>query len=242
MNLNLPNIIGHRGIKGLAPENTLPSLQLAIKHKIKWIEVDVKVSKDNIPFLLHDDLLDRTTSGKGLPYKYTYKEIKDLDAGSWFNTNYRFTYPPNLEEVINFCIKHKLGINIELKPNKGKEIDNVNSICALFDKIKFNIKYYFSSFDYNSLQLLRNKMPKAFLGYLIDSLEKKGSVNAAIHNCLKLNCFSIGFNIKIINTKILNLCKENNLQVTVYSKYNIDYNTALELWAFGVKSSKATWK
>ena len=75
MNINLPKIIGHRGVKDLAPKNTIASLEESMRHNLKWIEVDVKVSKDNIPFLLHDDLLDRTTSGRGYPYNYLYKEI-----------------------------------------------------------------------------------------------------------------------------------------------------------------------
>ena len=88
MRIILPKLIGHRGAKDLAPENTIFSIENAIKHQLKWIEVDVKITKDNIPFLLHDDLLDRTTSGKGFPYEYTYSEIARLDAGSWFNKKY----------------------------------------------------------------------------------------------------------------------------------------------------------
>ena len=65
-NLNLPRIIGHRGVKNLAPENTIESILEAIRLGLKWIEVDVKISKDGIPFLLHDDNLDRTTNGSGL--------------------------------------------------------------------------------------------------------------------------------------------------------------------------------
>ena len=76
MILNLPKLIGHRGVKDIAPENTLQSINKAIQFKLKWIEIDVKISKDHIPFLLHDDLLDRTTSGRGFPYKLTYEEIK----------------------------------------------------------------------------------------------------------------------------------------------------------------------
>ena len=63
---NLNNIIGHRGVKDLAPENTLDSILNAFDLGLNWVEIDVKVSKDNIPFLLHDDTLSRTTNGKGL--------------------------------------------------------------------------------------------------------------------------------------------------------------------------------
>jgi glycerophosphoryl diester phosphodiesterase len=75
MNLNLPKLIGHRGIKDLAPENTLRSIYEAFKKNLKWVEIDVKISKDKIPFLLHDDTLERTTSGSGIPLNYKYSDI-----------------------------------------------------------------------------------------------------------------------------------------------------------------------
>ena len=88
-NLNIPKIIGHRGVKDLAPENTLESIIEAFRIGLKWIEVDVKISKDNIPFLLHDNDLGRTTSGNGSPLNYRYCELSKLDAGSWFNRKYK---------------------------------------------------------------------------------------------------------------------------------------------------------
>ena len=236
MNINLPKIIGHRGVKDLAPENTIASLEESMRHNLKWIEVDVKVSKDNIPFLLHDDCLDRTTSGKGYPYNYLYKEIFRLDAGSWFNKKFSNVYPPTLEEVLIFCSENNMGLNIELKPNRGKEKENVNAIISLINKKKLNNEYYFSSFDYISLELMRKKMPNAILGYLVGNFDENSLLNSIIKDSLNLECFSIGFNIKLINRTLIKICKENNLKVTAYSKKNIEYNTALYLWTIGVDS------
>ena len=100
MTFTLPKLIGHRGVRNLSPENTLYSINQAIKLNLKWIEIDVKISKDHIPFLLHDDYLDRTTSGKGNPQNYNYKDIFDLDAGSWFDIKYRSLYPPTLAHSV----------------------------------------------------------------------------------------------------------------------------------------------
>lgn len=235
MKINLPKIIGHRGAKDLAPENTIPSLEASVEHNLKWIEVDVKTSKDNVPFLLHDDLLDRTTSGRGYPYNYLYKEILNLDAGSWFNRKFSNTYPPTLEEVLIFCLGKKIGLNIELKPNKGKERINVNAISSLMKKNKFSVQYYFSSFDYFSLKLMRRKMPHAALGYLIYNFDEK-KLTSILEDSLNLHCFSIGFDINIINRTLVKNCKEKSLIVTVYSNNNIEYRTAVELWAIGVDS------
>ena len=85
MNLNLPKLIGHRGVKDIAPENTIFAIEKAIYYNLKWIEVDVKISKDKIPLLLHDDNLDRTTSGKGNPINYSYESIQKMNAGKWFD-------------------------------------------------------------------------------------------------------------------------------------------------------------
>ena len=105
--LSLPKLIGHRGVKNLAPENTLDSIELAHKLGLKWIEVDVKITKDKIPIILHDDSLDRTTNSNGLVIDFLYEEIKALDAGSFFFNYKTNIFIPTLEDIFNFCINHE---------------------------------------------------------------------------------------------------------------------------------------
>ncbi len=236
MSINLPKIIGHRGVKDLAPENTIFAINEAIKHKLEWIEIDVKISKDNIPFLLHDDLLNRTTSGTGYPYQYNYEVIKNLDAGTWFDPKFNYLYPPTLKEVLDICSNKKIGVNIELKPNKKKEKDNAEAISHLFKKNNFHCQYFFSSFDLFSIKLIRNLMPNVFLGYLIDNYKDTKNFLQILENCLKLKCFCMGFNIKLINQEIVKICKDNKLKVTVYANKKIRLIEAQELWSLGVDS------
>ena len=68
--LKLPKLIGHRGVKDLCPENTLESIAMALELGLTFVEIDVKISKDKLPILLHDDTLDRTTNGSGLVIDY----------------------------------------------------------------------------------------------------------------------------------------------------------------------------
>ena len=233
---NLPKIIGHRGVKDIAPENTIFSINQAIESNLEWVEVDVKVSKDNIPFLLHDDLLDRTTSGKGYPFKHNIEDIQKLDAGSWFDHKLSYLYPPTLKEILDVCSKKNIGVNIELKPNKEKEKENVKAISNLIQINNFNCQYFFSSFDFFSIKLMRNLMPNSYLGYLIDDFNKNKNFFQILDICLSIECFCIGLNVKLINKEIVKTCKDNNLKITAYSDKNINLNKAKGLWSLGVDS------
>ena len=156
MTINLPKLIGHRGVRDLAPENTLQSIKKAIELNIKWVEIDVKISKDYIPFLLHDSSLERTTSGNGSPLNYKYSELYKLDAGSWFDEKHKNLHPPTLKETLELCSQKNIGVNIELKPNKGSEEANVVAVTELIMKHQFDCQYFLSSFDWFSVIKIEN--------------------------------------------------------------------------------------
>jgi len=236
MTINLPKLIGHRGVRDLAPENTLQSIIKAIELNIKWVEIDVKISKDHVPFLLHDSSLERTTSGNGNPLNYKYSELYKLDAGSWFDKKYKNLYPPTLKEILDLCSQKNIGVNIELKPNKGSEEANVLAITELIMKHKFDCQYFLSSFDWFSVIKIRKLLPESHVGILIDSFDQKRNFTKMLKKCNEHNFFSCGFNIKIISDEIIKICKDYGILVTVYSSQNIEKNEAEELWNLGVDS------
>ncbi len=236
MTINLPKLIGHRGVRGLAPENTLQSIKKAIEFNIKWVEIDVKISKDHIPFLLHDSSLERTTSGSGNPLNYKYNELYKLDAGSWFDKKYKNLYLPTLKETLDLCSQKNIGVNIELKPNKGAEESNVVAVTELIMKHKFDCSYFLSSFDWFSVIKIRKLLPESYVGFLIHSFNQKMNFIDVLNKCSEQNIFSCGFNIKIISDEIIKVCKSHGILVTVYSSQNIEKNEAEELWNLGVDS------
>jgi glycerophosphoryl diester phosphodiesterase len=79
-----PIVVGHRGASSQAPENTLEAFRACWSAGVHWIEADVQPSADLVPVLLHDDTLDRTTTGTGRVRDLTLLELAALDAGSWF--------------------------------------------------------------------------------------------------------------------------------------------------------------
>ena len=234
--LNPPKLIGHRGVKNLSPENTLDSIKLAHKLGLKWVEIDVKISKDSVPILLHDDTLERTTNGKGSPTDFKYDDLKKLDAGFSFYSYFTKICIPTLKQVLSFCTTNEIGVNIELKPNLGFEKNTVKAIAKLLSNFNFTNQYYFSSFDWPSLLLMKKILPNAFYGILIDKFNKDISLKNATDFCKKYKFFSCGFNRTIINSDIIKKMKSNNLFTTIYSEKNLKLNEANELWSMGIKS------
>ncbi len=120
--------IAHRGAAGEAPENTLAAFELALRQGAEGIELDVHLSADGIPVVIHDPRLERTTSGSGWVREYNVAAIKRLDAGSWFNRRYRQKASPGfvglriplLAEVLAWAREQKCLAYVEIK--QGGEV------------------------------------------------------------------------------------------------------------------------
>lgn len=104
----------HRGAREAAPENTLSAFLAAEIMGAEGIELDVMFTKDNQLAVIHDYELDRTTDGEGSVKDYTMAELKELDAGSWFDQAFTGERIPTLQEVLEIIDTDTL-INIELK-------------------------------------------------------------------------------------------------------------------------------
>lgn len=121
--IKIPQVIGHRGAAGYAPENTLEAIHTAADMGIKWVELDVKLTKDGVPIIFHDEDLDRTTNGSGPVAEKTYEEIRQLEAGYHFADSFSGVKIPTLEEAIEVIIERDLGLNLEIKPCPGREVE-----------------------------------------------------------------------------------------------------------------------
>ena len=232
--LKLPKLIGHRGVKDLCPENTLESIAMALELGLTFVEIDVKISKDKLPILLHDDTLDRTTNGNGLVIDYDYENIKKLDAGKFFYKKNTNIFVPKLEDTLNLCINNNVNLNIELKPNKNFEKENTLQIYELTKNIH-QIDIFFSSFDMISILEISKLYPQSFRSFLLDDFKEYNIddlINLSINNDLKI----CGLNIDLVSTDIIKKIKESNMSITVYSDKNINLSKANEIFSLGVDS------
>ena len=169
--LKLPKLIGHRGVKDLCPENTLESILKAFDLGLSFVEIDVKISKDRVPILLHDDTLDRTTNGSGLAIDHDYENIKKLDAGKFFYKKNTNIFVPKLEDILSLCANNNGNLNIELKPNKNFEKENVYQIYKLTKNIN-QIDIFFSSFDMISILEISKLYPQSIRSFLLDDFKQ----------------------------------------------------------------------
>ncbi|MCA9069576.1 MAG: exo-alpha-sialidase [Planctomycetaceae bacterium] len=119
-------IIAHRGSSVDRPENTLASLKRAIEAGATAVEVDVRTTKDGELVMLHDATLDRTTNGVGPVAEKTWAEVKELDAGSWFDPKYRQERVPTLQEVL-IEARDKIDVLLDLK---GQGDEYVRKVVA----------------------------------------------------------------------------------------------------------------
>jgi len=109
-------VIGHRGASGHAPENTLAAFRKAVALGATFIETDLQLSRDAHFVAIHDPTVNRTTNGKGSVHDLTLAQLRNLDAGSWFGSEFTGERIPTLEEILQFSKKNDVVFYLELKP------------------------------------------------------------------------------------------------------------------------------
>ena len=108
-------IASHRGGGATAPENTLPAITAALAAGFDYVEVDVALTADRHPVLMHDATLDRTTDGHGPVAAHTLEQLRALDAGSWFDARFAGTRIPTLAEFLDVLAASPQRAIVEFK-------------------------------------------------------------------------------------------------------------------------------
>lgn len=162
-----PLVIAHRGFSAKAPENTLAAFAAALDANADMVELDVTLSRDGHVVVIHDDTLDRSTSGSGPVEAHDLEALRSLDAGSWFHADFAGERIPLLSEVYDLC-RDRIVINVELKGIQGQDrrCRFVEAVTDLTSSGNMLDTVLFSSFDHKLLHELRKKLPKAFIGVL----------------------------------------------------------------------------
>lgn len=191
MTLKIPQVIGHRGAAAYAPENTLEGLHTAADMGAEWVEVDVKLTKDGVPILFHDDDLERTTGAQGLVAETLYEDIQTLEAGSWFGHSFAGAKIPTLEDAIDVLLARGLGVNIEIKPCPGREKETAEAVMDTLTRYWDDMDtILISSFSHVALETAQDMAPDWRRGLLLEEEWPKNWQEIAEH----LDVSTINFN------------------------------------------------
>ncbi|MCF8176987.1 MAG: glycerophosphodiester phosphodiesterase [Sulfuritalea sp.] len=155
--MTYPRIIAHRCGGALAPENTLAGLRIAARLGCQGVEFDTMLSADGVPVLIHDETLERTTSGRGRVADSACSQIIQLDAGGWHHPAFTAEPVPTLDQVLRLCAELGLWANVEIKPSSGLETETGQVVARHAAAAKCRL--VFSSFSPEALQAAAAEAP-----------------------------------------------------------------------------------
>lgn len=209
-----PRWVAHRGAGKLAPENTLAAFKLGASCGYRTFECDVKLSSDGVPFLLHDDTLERTTNGIGIAGSMTWQDLQQLDAGSWHSTSYAGEPIPSLDTVAAYCISNSFDLNIEIKPTLGTDQLTGHVVAQHAARLWQNEsrKPLLTSFKPDALQAALDAAPNLPRGLLLHELW-----TGWLETALMLGCQAIICNHKLWDTSSVTQAKSAGFKLLSYT-------------------------
>lgn len=221
-----PLRVAHRGASARAPENTLAAFREAIRLGADAIELDVQLSADGVPMVIHDDTVDRTTDGRGRVAALVSRDLRRLDAGAWFSARFRGERIPTLEEALE-CARGRCGLNIEIKEPQGARRRSrrherpragagpeaiARAVARAVARSGFRDLLLVSSFSGRALQHARAAMPAVHLGLLASrSLRGLG----AVHRSVRL--FAVHPHVRLASARRVRLARRLGLVVLYWT-------------------------
>jgi glycerophosphoryl diester phosphodiesterase len=203
-------VIAHRGASGHAPENTLAAFRKAVALGASFIETDLQLSRDAHFMAIHDDSVNRTTSGRGSVHDLTLAELRQLDAGSWFGSEFSGEHIPTLEEILQFSKKNDVVFYLELKPSGAWGGEHA-LIGALRDSGEI-ARAVVISFDAASMLNLHNIDPTVMTGLLYD-----GQIDKPIEKAVEIGARQLVTRGDLVTPAMLEQARKKDLQVVCWT-------------------------
>ncbi|MFT4157752.1 MAG: glycerophosphodiester phosphodiesterase family protein [Microbacterium sp.] len=202
-------VVAHRGASTTAPENTLPAIAAAATAHADYVEIDIRMSKDGVPVVIHDSTVDRTTDGTGPVASLTLAEMQRLDAGSWFSPEYAGTRIPTLEQVLALTADTHLSIVIEYKGRwTPAAISTTVDQIAAADLRGHVIT---QSFNEQTVENISTVAPNLFVGWLTDRID-----SSIVHTAQRIGADAV--NPETTTPRGLAQAHDAKLRVFVWTK------------------------
>jgi glycerophosphoryl diester phosphodiesterase len=203
-------VIAHRGASGHAPENTLAAFKRAIALGATFIETDLQLSRDARFVAIHDETVNRTTNGQGRVHDLTLVDLRRLDAGSWFGSEFTGERIPTLEEILEFSKKHDVVFYLELKPSGswGGE----HALIGALRTSREIARAVVISFDAGILEALRKIEPTLMTGLLFD-----GQIDRPIERAVEVGARQLAVRGDLVTPALLADARKKDLQVVCWT-------------------------
>lgn len=144
------SVIAHRGAAATAPENTLSSIAAGLASDADFVEIDLRLTRDNVAVLMHDSKVDRTTDGSGKVSSLRYRDIQRLDAGSWFGPAFRGERVPTFDEFLEVFLPERALAFVELKG--VWQAPQIEALLARVAELDATPRIVLQSFDQETLR------------------------------------------------------------------------------------------
>jgi glycerophosphoryl diester phosphodiesterase len=212
-----PRWVAHRGAGKLAPENTLAAFRLGAHYGYRMFECDVKLSADEVPFLLHDATVDRTTNGQGIAGQLSWAELSRLDAGSWHSRAYAGEPIASLEAVARYCMGNGFALNIEIKPTPGAESLTGALVADAAAQLWANapagaMAPLLTSFSPDALEAVQSAQPQLPRGLLLAQLW-----TGWLETALRLGCVAVVCNQALWDESSVRQARSAGLRMSSYT-------------------------
>lgn len=196
-----PALVAHRGGGLLAPENTLAAFRVGQSNGYRMMEYDVKLSADNVPILLHDDSIDRTSNATGTAATMTLADLLHHDYGGWHAAMYAGEPLPTLYSIAAFCRANRLHSNIEIKPCPGRDAITGTIVAATARELWEGARLVplLSSFSEEALAAARDAAPELPRALLIEN-ELPADWQARVQ---RLGCIGLNLNHKVLTQDLV---------------------------------------
>lgn len=160
-----PLVIGHRGASGEAPENTMAAFELAVAQGADLIELDIQLTADGIPVVMHDFSVDRTTEGSGLVKDLSLEAVRQLNAAAKFPGGFAAQRVPTLDEVLEWA-KGRVPVAIEIKGGPIHYPNVESRVLQIVERHEVEASVMVISFDHAVLLRLKRMKPRVATGVL----------------------------------------------------------------------------
>ncbi len=230
--------VAHRGYNVIAPENTLPAYVEAYKKNFDCAECDVEFTSDNVPVILHDDSINRTSNGSGYIYEMTFAQVRTYDFGSWKSPVYAGTKIPSFEEYIKLCRDLKLKPYIELKNTRWAS-SKATSCMNIVKKYRMERVVTWISFSSIALADIKALDSKARLGFIPQSYTNTSDIVNTIKSLRsgENDVFLDGKSSSVNKSSFINLMKTNNIPLEVWTVDTENEALSLDGYITGVTSN-----